>query len=106
MLYSLPMDYRHRVAGLCRLQPEVEGVRLGPQPFARQEAVFHSGARQLLQVLVAQVVVERGTNVFAGDVDAANAFIVRGQRDGDVSVPIEREAGAPRPSHRECLRSS
>ena len=75
----------------------VKCVRRGPQAVAGQKVVLHAGARQLLQVLVGEVVVERGADVLVGDVDAAHAFIVRGERDRNVGGAIERKGMRRRP---------
>ena len=40
---------------------------------------------------VAEVVVEGGADVFAGDVDAADAFVVGGERHRHVRGAVERE---------------
>src|SRR5580698_10851453 len=59
-------------------------IRPGPQAVAGQKIVLHAGARKLLEVAVGEVVVERGANVFMGEIDAAHAFVIRGERDRHV----------------------
>ncbi len=53
--------------------------------------MFHAGASQLLQLLIAQVIVERGADVFASDVDAADTLIICGERDGNVGSAVVGE---------------
>ena len=52
-------------------------VRYAPQARPRKKIVLHPGAGQLLQILIAQVVIERGSRVFMRDVDAADPLIIR-----------------------------
>jgi len=59
--------------GCARRGRRGKGILSSPQAFTGQEGVFHAGACQLLQILVAEVVVQGGANVFVGDVDAADA---------------------------------
>src|SRR5580700_9450361 len=68
-----------------------EHVGRCPEAGAGQEVVFHAGACELLEVGIAEVVVERGAGVLMCDLDAADAFIVSGERDGHVGGAIERE---------------
>jgi glutamate-1-semialdehyde 2,1-aminomutase len=77
-----PLPPRHARPGhLAPAQPIRSHVP-GPQALPGEEVVFHAGAGHLLQVLVAEVVVEGGADVLMRQVDAADAFIVRGERDG------------------------
>src|SRR5215472_11638498 len=48
-----------------------EDVALGPEAFAGKEVVLHSGAGELLEPRVGEVVVERGALVLAGEIDPA-----------------------------------
>src|ERR1035438_907625 len=64
-------------------------VRRGPQTRARQKVVLHPRASQLLQILVAQVVVECCTDVFAGNLNAAYALIIRRERHRHMSRAVE-----------------
>jgi len=41
--------------------------------------------------LIGEVVIERGADIFMGEVDAAHAFVVGGERDGDMVQAVERE---------------
>ena len=55
------------------------------------EAVLHAGADHLLQVGVVEVVGFDGADVFVGEVDARDAFVVGGERNGDVVLAVDRE---------------
>ena len=66
-----------------------EDVRGGPEAGAGEEVVLHAGAGELLEVLIGEVVVDSGADVLVGDVDAADAFVVGRQGDGDVVEAVE-----------------
>jgi len=53
--------------------------------------VLHAGAGELFQVLVGEVVVECGANVLMGELDAADTFIVCGERDGHMVEAVDGE---------------
>src|SRR6478672_7796979 len=53
-----------------------------PETLSRQEAVFQTGARELFQVLIFQMVRLGGALEFLSNVAARDAGIVRGKRHG------------------------
>ena len=66
-----------------------ELIRRGPEAFAGKEAVLHPCPRQLLQIAIGQVIIDRGAGVFVSDFNAADAFIVGGEGDGHVGGAID-----------------
>jgi len=62
-----------------------------PEAFAGLEAVLHSGANHLLQVGVVEVVGFHGADIFVCEVDAGDAFVVGGERNGHVVFAVDRE---------------
>ena len=68
-----------------------EEVGVGPEAGAGQEVVFHAGAGELFDVLIGEVVVDGGADVLVGEVDAADAFVVGRERDGDVIEAVDGE---------------
>src|ERR1700728_3822920 len=79
---------RLAAAGLVRGR---ERVLFGPQARAGQEIMFHAGAGQLLQLVVSEVVVQRGARVLVRDFDAAYAFVIGRESYGHVGGAIQRE---------------
>ena len=55
-----------------------ECIRRRPQTFSGEKVMFHACAGNLLEVPVAQAIVERGADIFVRDLDAADTFIVGG----------------------------
>ena len=55
-----------------------------PEAGAGEEAVLEAGAGHVFEVEVGEVEFERGAGVLVGEVDAGDAFVVGGERDGDV----------------------
>ena len=84
-----------RLAG-ARWNGVGEDVGLLPEAGAGKEAVFEAGAGHVLEVEVGEVEFEGGADVFVGEVDAGDAFVVGGERDGNVSGAVvgERVVGA------------
>ena len=68
-----------------------EVVSFAPQTGAGQKAVFEAGANHLLQVVVPELVGLRGANVFRGQVDARDAFVVGRKGHGHVRFAIQRK---------------
>ena len=54
-----------------------------------KKAVFDAGADHFLQIGVVQAVGFDGANVLMRQVDARNAFVVGGERDGHAEVPVD-----------------
>ena len=68
-----------------------ENIARIPEARARQEAVFEAGADHLLEVGVAECVGFDGADVFVRQVDARDAFIIRGEGDGNAKLAVNRK---------------
>ena len=56
-----------------------ENIRGCPQAGTREEAVFEARADHLLEIGIVEIVGLHGADVFVGEVDARDAFIVGGK---------------------------
>src|ERR1017187_9442384 len=53
--------------------------------------MLHAGSCQLLQVLISEVIVQCGADIFVSYVDTANSLIVRRQRNRDMGRAVNGE---------------